>query len=714
MKLAGVTQGPKAKMKALTYDREMEVRHDNGKLVASGTKHVDDIKYGAEPHILWKEIVPALEEVFGKLKINKKTFTNTGVRHSRQDDGTIVTDQDEYILALKTITTPKMIGKPAEDDADDELTALFWSLLGAVAYAIITQFWLAVYVVSLQRNTSKPKILHLRRLNALVRVAQKRPAKLTYLAMTPTGRLECHADSGFSKEQDKGYGIRGMNMLREGKNKAGQIIWHLLDSVCRGHKHVTRCSFSSETRGVVIAADDLIVTGFTLEELKHGVMDPSSARAKMETGVGSTIEKCLVTDSMSLFTAIAASVVRVPTEKNLAVQLFWLRQCLDLQLITKLKWSDTRDMTADAHTKGSIPRDALLALMNGHFTYVHPTKEFISPKPMAPRPMARRKYDPTASGHVFSPYAHLPEAGSHKWRGILHAQYLKYNPERLKRKGWFEAIIMKYKGREHELHEELRVKYEGCLKGKFDNKKLAPMQCRLCLQMGHLGNECPNRRAGYRALEMPKQELNEDDPPPQPPAQYSDSIFGKILSLAVTIYDEDMPQAEAVDTTEAASSGIQPPEESEGLELSASNEESKGLDLFSADDPLAEFFAEGSEGEGISQGKVPGNVPGTAPGNVPGQGSGSGQVRGIGTTAWIGPCESTEKSPDRGLEPQSDHSSPDTTSGKRRKDVTRKILLVRPAPRPVQRPQRVICRLPPKREPRFDELIRNAPWHRGK
>ena len=125
-------------MKALTYDREMEVRHDNGKLVASGTKHVDDIKYGAEPHILWKEIVPALEEVFGKLKINKKTFTNTGVRHSRQDDGTIVTDQDEYILALKTITTPKMIGKPAEDDADDELTALFWSLLGAVAYAIYT------------------------------------------------------------------------------------------------------------------------------------------------------------------------------------------------------------------------------------------------------------------------------------------------------------------------------------------------------------------------------------------------------------------------------------------------------------------------------------------------------------------------------------------------------------------------------------------------
>jgi len=603
LKLAGVTQGPKIKMKALTFDREMEVRHDNDKLVASACKHVDDIKYGAEPDVLYKVIIPALEEVFGKLKINKNTFTNTGVRHTRQADGTIVTDQDEYIQALKPITNHKMVGKPADDDADDELTALFWSLLGAAAYAIITQFWLAVYIVSLQRNTSKPKILHLRRLNAVIRVAQKRPAKLTYLAMTPTGRLECHADSGFSKEQDKGYGIRGMNMMREGKDKAGQIVWHLLDSVCRGHKHVTRCSFSSETRGVVIAADDLIATGFTLEEMKSGVIAPAVARAMMEAGGGCTIEKCLVTDSMSLFSAISAIVVRVPTEKNLAVQLYWLRQMLDIHLINKLRWADTRDMNADGHTKGSIPRDVLLALMAGHFSYAHPTKDFVSSRPMAPRPMARRKYDPTAPGHCFSPYAHLPEPGSHKWRGILHAAYAKWNPDKLKKGGVFDAIMRKYKGKEHLLYEEMRIKYEGAVKGVVDNRQLAPMQCRICLQIGHMGNECPTRKPGYRAQEMPKKELDTDEPAPQPQT-FSGSIFGKLLSL---VEDEDADDsgvlAEPVDTTAAAAS---------------SAEEHQGLDPH---DPLAEFFEEGK-----STGLEPaaGNVAeGLDPSGHKGEGAGS-------------------------------------------------------------------------------------------
>ena len=227
-----------------------------------------------------------------------------------------------------------------------------------------------------------------------------------------------------------------MNMLREGIDKSGKVVWHLLDSVCRGHKHVTRCSFSSETRGVVVAADELIVTGFTLEELDKGVMDPTSARAKMETGGDGTIEKILVTDSMSLFSGIAAAVVRVPTEKNLGIQLFWLRNMLDLRLVSKLRWCDTRDMSADAHTKGSIPRDAILALMDGKFAYAHATKDFVSAKPMAPRPMHRSKYDPAAQGHVFSAYAHkMPPANSPKWRGVLHTMYTKHNPDRLKVKG---------------------------------------------------------------------------------------------------------------------------------------------------------------------------------------------------------------------------------------------------------------------------------------
>ena len=113
----------------------------------------------------------------------------------------------------------------------------------------------------------------------------------------------------------------------------------------------------------------------------------------MEHG-GSTIETVLVTDSMSLWSGVAAATVRVPTGKNLAVQLFWLREMLDKQVLTKFRWCDTRDMNADAHTKGKICREAILALMCGQFAYVHPVKNYVSPKPRD-----RKKYDPTAPGH---------------------------------------------------------------------------------------------------------------------------------------------------------------------------------------------------------------------------------------------------------------------------------------------------------------------------
>ena len=58
-------------------------------------------------------------------------------------------DQDEYIQALKPITDPSMIGKNGEEEAPAHLVELFWSLLGAAAYMLITQYHLSVYVVAL-------------------------------------------------------------------------------------------------------------------------------------------------------------------------------------------------------------------------------------------------------------------------------------------------------------------------------------------------------------------------------------------------------------------------------------------------------------------------------------------------------------------------------------------------------------------------------------
>ena len=159
------------------------------------------------------------------------------------------------------------------------------------------------------------------------------------------------------------------------ERSTGRKVWHLLDSVCRSHKLVTRNTFSSELLAVVAAADDLMPLALTLHEVTAGPSPPDATRKLREDG-SCSFGTILTTDSMSLWSAIAATTVKVPTEKHLAVYLFWLRQQLDTRSISVLRWSDTRDMTADCHTKGSVDRQAILNLMRGLFSFAHAVKDF--------------------------------------------------------------------------------------------------------------------------------------------------------------------------------------------------------------------------------------------------------------------------------------------------------------------------------------------------
>ena len=54
------------------------------------------------------------------------------------------------------------------------------SLLGAVAYLAHTRLDVVVFICALQRHTSKPQVLHVRKLNKLLTWAKKYPRKLVY------------------------------------------------------------------------------------------------------------------------------------------------------------------------------------------------------------------------------------------------------------------------------------------------------------------------------------------------------------------------------------------------------------------------------------------------------------------------------------------------------------------------------------------------------
>eukprot|EP00435_Cladocopium_sp_Y103_P042058 s696_g11.t1 len=158
LKLASVTRNPKIGLKPLSADPECEVKHVNGKLVLILGKHVDDLKIAGEESEV-QLLLQALETTFGRSDRHDNNFTCVGIRHARDKSGTIVLDQNEYIAALKTLHHPDITGKPSDELCSEAVKKLFWSLLGAVAYTLLTQHWIAIYIIALQRQTHKPQCL---------------------------------------------------------------------------------------------------------------------------------------------------------------------------------------------------------------------------------------------------------------------------------------------------------------------------------------------------------------------------------------------------------------------------------------------------------------------------------------------------------------------------------------------------------------------------
>jgi hypothetical protein len=98
-------------------------------------------------------------------------------------------DQDEYIAGITTSTHPDVYGKPAEEECNAILIQMYQSVLGAIAVANLTRTDIMVFASALQRVAHKPTHLHCKRLNAVVRWAQRNPKQLVYrrLSNEPNG-----------------------------------------------------------------------------------------------------------------------------------------------------------------------------------------------------------------------------------------------------------------------------------------------------------------------------------------------------------------------------------------------------------------------------------------------------------------------------------------------------------------------------------------------
>ena len=343
--------------------------------------HVDDVNMaGTEAKI--DEYALWIEQEFDKCKLSKRQYTNCGVQSTLLDNHDVTQDQDAYIDTLRPIVSNELTGAPAERDATKVVSDMFVSLRGALAYTAMTQVWIMVYIVALQR-VQQPTNLDVRRLNAVVRKLKANPQRLIYRAMQCHGNVDLHSDSGYrrldSEKDIKGYGMRGLNCLRRGVTTTGEEVVHLLDSICKSHRLVVRSSYGAEIIAASHGFDDSWPTIITLEEMIHGVYSPEQLKDVRENG-GLSLQVTLTIDAEGVYKSVTARDLKVPAEKTLLGHVSWLRECLRLQFIVALQWCDTRDMTADGHTKGCIDREMLISLMQGHQKFSFPVKRYSPPK----------------------------------------------------------------------------------------------------------------------------------------------------------------------------------------------------------------------------------------------------------------------------------------------------------------------------------------------
>ena len=119
-----------------------------------------------------------------------------------------------------------------------------------------------------------------------------------------------------------------------------------------------------------------------MHELKHGILKPEQLKNIREYG-GIKITTTLTTDAESVYKSLTSKDLKAPTEKTLMGHVSWIREMMQLGIVDEVQWCDTRDMTSDGHTKGSIDRKLLLDVMHGiqHFNYdVKTHKPFRGPQ----------------------------------------------------------------------------------------------------------------------------------------------------------------------------------------------------------------------------------------------------------------------------------------------------------------------------------------------
>ena len=235
-------------------------------------------------------------------------------------------DQDACIATLHPMMSPELARQPAAAEAAKRVSDAFVSLRGALAYCALTQVWILAYIVALQR-VPEPTKTDIRRLNAVTRKLQRGPKTLVFPVIHFLRGIDILGDNGYRRirgtdDDVKGYGVRGVSVLRRGQDHKGQARVHLVDAICKLHRIRVSSSYGAEGLDASRAVDNAYPTPVSLQECSSYHCHLDSRR-----------RKC--------FQKLVERQCQNSSGKVVLVHVAWLHEMLYKDVIRTVQWCDT-------------------------------------------------------------------------------------------------------------------------------------------------------------------------------------------------------------------------------------------------------------------------------------------------------------------------------------------------------------------------------------
>ena len=206
-----------------------------------------------------------LNDKVGQCQADCTSFLHTGIQHESAP-GLVVIHQYVYIHSIKPIDVHSLQGKGEESSCDTAMHDAYRSVLGAVAWTVLTRAELAVYVQALQRRAHAPGIKDCKRLNVVIRYMKRHKRGLKSIALQHPLELVAFTDVAFQAqpEEPTGLALRGLAAvlqedrgieLRHGNNEFANMV----DFIARRQRRVVRSTFSAELNGLVDSVEQMLL-----------------------------------------------------------------------------------------------------------------------------------------------------------------------------------------------------------------------------------------------------------------------------------------------------------------------------------------------------------------------------------------------------------------------------------------------------------------------